>query len=337
MRAASSAVYAKASLSGLAATTRWMAAARSKAASRALAMFCGVIGPCGLRRVDDEEAAIEPALLHPGDVDLAVVPIIFVPAIEIPARPLEQHRRVEMGVERQHLLVHQPIGGADRPLARSRCRKQQWQQEKGTAHQGIPRFRKAPYRLRCFGQVLAKRSRGVAVNILPALAEPEPGAGLVALREQGDDMTDAAATHRSHARSPAEIPPPGWWAVLKRTFNESARDNVSVLAAGVAFYAFLAFVPLLGSLVLIYGLVAEPSSVVQHMQAMTALMPVDAAKIIGEQLMTVTQTASTQKGWGLLIALLLSIYGAMRGATSIVTASTASTMSRRIAASSRPL
>jgi membrane protein len=49
-------------------------------------------------------------------------------------------------------------------------------------------------------------------------------------------------------------------------------------------------------------------------------MPADAAKIIGEQLMTVTQTASSKKGFGLLIALLLSIYGAMRGATSIVTA-----------------
>jgi membrane protein len=108
--------------------------------------------------------------------------------------------------------------------------------------------------------------------------------------------------------------------VLKRTYGESSRDNVSIIAAGVAFYAFLAFVPLLGAIVLIYGLVAEPSSVVQHMQAMTSMMPADAAKIIGEQLMTVTQTASSKKGIGLLVALLLSIYGAMRGATSIVTA-----------------
>ena len=133
-------------------------------------------------------------------------------------------------------------------------------------------------------------------------------------------MTDTAIDNRFAANSPVEIPAPGWWAVLKRTYAESTRDNVSIIAAGVAFYAFLAFVPLLGSLVLIYGMVAEPSSVVQHMQAMTAMMPADAAKIIGEQLMTVTTTASTKKGLGLLVALLLSIYGAMRGATSIVIA-----------------
>lgn len=133
-------------------------------------------------------------------------------------------------------------------------------------------------------------------------------------------MTDTRIHNRFHPKTPADVSAPGWWAVLKRTYGEANRDNVSIIAAGVAFYAFLAFVPLLGSIVLIYGLVAEPSSVVQHMQAMTALMPADAAKIIGEQLLTVTTTASSKKGFGLLIALLLSIYGAMRGATSIVTA-----------------
>lgn len=133
-------------------------------------------------------------------------------------------------------------------------------------------------------------------------------------------MTDTTASDRVNASSPAQIPAPGWWEVLKRTYAESGRDNVSVIAAGVAFYAFLAFVPLLASLVLVYGLVAEPSSVVKQMQAMTTMMPADAAKIIGDQLLAVTQTASSKKGIGLLIALLLSIYGAMRGATSIVTA-----------------
>jgi membrane protein len=56
------------------------------------------------------------------------------------------------------------------------------------------------------------------------------------------------------------------------------------------------------------------------MQAMTAMMPADAAQIIGDQLLSVSQTAAGKKGLGLLIALLLSIYGAMRGASAIITA-----------------
>ena len=143
---------------------------------------------------------------------------------------------------------------------------------------------------------------------------------LIGRNKAGALMNDIAADARASADSPDDIPAAGWGQVLIRTYRESDRDHVSIIAAGVAFYAFLAFVPLLGSLVLIYGLVAEPSSVVQHVQAMTAMMPADAASIIGEQLLAVSQTASGKKGLGLLIALLLSIYGAMRGSSSIITA-----------------
>ena len=133
-------------------------------------------------------------------------------------------------------------------------------------------------------------------------------------------MNATAAADRVPADSPGEIPAPGWKQVLKRTWGESSKDNVNLISAGVAFYAFLAFVPLLAALVLTYGLVAEPSSVVQHVQQLTSAMPADAAKLIGEQLQSMTLTAATQKGFGLALAILLSLYGAMRGATSIVTA-----------------
>jgi membrane protein len=49
-------------------------------------------------------------------------------------------------------------------------------------------------------------------------------------------------------------------------------------------------------------------------------MPADAAKLIGEQLISISKTATSKQGFGLLLALLLSLYGAMRGATSIITA-----------------
>lgn len=122
------------------------------------------------------------------------------------------------------------------------------------------------------------------------------------------------------ADTPSDIPAPGWWAVAKRTWKESGRDNINLIAAGVAFYAFLAFVPLLAAVVLTYGLVAEPASVVSHMRQLASVMPQDVARLIGEQLMSTVETAGSKKGFGLLLAILLSLYGAMRGATSIMTA-----------------
>jgi membrane protein len=122
------------------------------------------------------------------------------------------------------------------------------------------------------------------------------------------------------ARSPADIRADGWWAIMKRVWNQSSQDNIGLVSAGVAFYAFLAFVPLLAAMVLTYGLVAEPSSVVTNMKMLTAMVPQDAATLIGDQLSGVVNTAQAKKGFGLLLALLFSIYGSMNGASGLIAA-----------------
>ena len=69
--------------------------------------------------------------------------------------------------------------------------------------------------------------------------------------------------------------------VDKRTWD----DNVGLVAAGVAFYGFFALLSLLGLIVLAYGFVADPLTVIEHMQALTAVLPSDVAFVIGDQLM----------------------------------------------------
>ncbi len=122
------------------------------------------------------------------------------------------------------------------------------------------------------------------------------------------------------AQKPTEIPARGWWDVLKRAWKESGDDHLEMLGAAVAFYAFSALVPLLTAFVLTYGLVAEPSSVVQHMNTLTSVMPRESAGIIGDQLQNMTQGADTKTGFALILALAIALYGASKGATSVMTA-----------------
>jgi membrane protein len=111
-----------------------------------------------------------------------------------------------------------------------------------------------------------------------------------------------------------------WRAVLVRTWKEAGDDNVGFLAAGVAFYAFLAFVPLLASVVLIYGLAADPQTVAEHIGKLFATLPRDAAALIADQLKSLTSSPQSSKGLGLAIALALAVYGASKGASGVVTA-----------------
>src|SRR5215218_11042087 len=99
------------------------------------------------------------------------------------------------------------------------------------------------------------------------------------------------------ADSPLQIPAQGWKQVALRTCRQSSEDNVGLVAAGVAFYAFLALVPLLGATVLTYGIVADPQTVLGNMRSLTSVMPADAAKLIGDQLMSVVQTSGGKKGY----------------------------------------
>lgn len=107
---------------------------------------------------------------------------------------------------------------------------------------------------------------------------------------------------------------------LKRAIVASSEDNIALLAAGVAYYAFLAIVPLLAATVLIYGLVASPALVAEHLQILTRELPGSAAQLIGEQLVSVVQTSASAKGVGLLLALLVALFGARNGAAGLVTA-----------------
>ena len=121
--------------------------------------------------------------------------------------------------------------------------------------------------------------------------------------------------------NPVEWPALSEWAqVLKRTWKEAGDDNVGLLGAGVAFYLFLAFVPLLASVVLTYGLIAEPETVASHIQALARTLPQEAAAIIGDQLKAITGGESSGHGFGLLLAIGIALYGASKGATAIVTA-----------------
>ena len=122
------------------------------------------------------------------------------------------------------------------------------------------------------------------------------------------------------AASPWQMPFAAWIAIAKRTWAETGKDNIGLIAAGVAFYGFLALVPLLGAIVLIYGLAANPATVVRNMNQLTSVMPSDVAKLVGEQLMNVVRTSDGKKGLGLFLALGLAVFGARNGAGAVIIA-----------------
>jgi membrane protein len=81
------------------------------------------------------------------------------------------------------------------------------------------------------------------------------------------------------------MPAGAWKQIVARTWQRTWIDNVGLVAAGVAFYGFLAFVPLLGLVVLTYGALADVQTVLANLQTLTDFLPPDIALLVGEQLL----------------------------------------------------
>ena len=64
-------------------------------------------------------------------------------------------------------------------------------------------------------------------------------------------------------------------------------DNISMIAAGVAFYGLLAIFPAITALVSIWGLIADPAQVQQQFAALKGIVPADAWELLDEQLRSV--------------------------------------------------
>ena len=124
----------------------------------------------------------------------------------------------------------------------------------------------------------------------------------------------------SSADRPWQMSLADWKQALLRAWEEGGQDNIGIVAAGVAFYAFLAMVPLLGALVLTYGLVADPADIQGHILSLAQTLPASAAELIGDQLRNVVEDSGGKKGLGLLLALGIALFGARNGAGSAITA-----------------
>jgi membrane protein len=126
--------------------------------------------------------------------------------------------------------------------------------------------------------------------------------------------------HGHQAESPWRIPRAGWKQVFRRTWQQTWIDNVWLVAAGVAFYGFLAVVPLLGAIILFYGLAADSVAVIDAMGTLFKVLPNDVAKLLSDQMIGIVHTSEDKKGVGLVIALAIALYGASNGAGAIITA-----------------
>ena len=122
------------------------------------------------------------------------------------------------------------------------------------------------------------------------------------------------------ATRPYHIPLKGWWQVAQRVWSESNRDNLSVVAAGCAFFALVAIFPALSALIALYGLTADPATVEQHFGLLGSVLPPQARDVVMEQIHRISAASGGTLGWSLVVSLGLALWSATAGTQAMMAA-----------------
>lgn len=96
-------------------------------------------------------------------------------------------------------------------------------------------------------------------------------------------------------------------------------DQVPLLAAGVAFFGFLALFPAVIAGVLAYSLIADPETLRARAQDFAKVLPGGARDLIMQQVDTLASTPHQSLSIGLAIAILLALWSASGGVGNLIT------------------
>ncbi|MGJ7043531.1 membrane protein [Shinella sp. BE166] len=98
-----------------------------------------------------------------------------------------------------------------------------------------------------------------------------------------------------------------------RLYESLTSDRILLIAAGVTFYLLLSIFPAISVFVSLYGLVAEPSSVVDRLTFFGSAMPDQAFELILDQLRSLASAPQTGLSITLLGSLAVALWSANAG------------------------
>jgi len=146
-----------------------------------------------------------------------------------------------------------------------------------------------------------------------AAAWPKPVAKGGLSEDEVAPPADFAAKEPGRGRAavtPQEIPARGWRDILWRTWLETGRDKVQIVAAGVTFYTLLAMFPALGAFVSLYGLFADVGEVEKQLYQLSNILPPGAVDLIGAQMLRLALSHGATLSVAFATGLVLSIWSA---------------------------
>lgn len=177
-------------------------------------------------------------------------------------------------------------------------------------------------RLAAIGRTAAQLRGPAAIAIASAAAT----AAAFTLMKQGRPKFLSRRAAEIDATSPfAETPLPARaaprhaWSFSLAVVRRLSHDNMSLVAAGIAFYGLLAIFPAIITFVSIYGLFLNPQTVAVQARAITDILPEQAARLIIDAIEALAARSATDLNLTALFSLAIATWSARYGVGAMMT------------------
>jgi membrane protein len=107
-------------------------------------------------------------------------------------------------------------------------------------------------------------------------------------------------------------------AAILRYYRRIEQAEIDLIAAGVAFYAFLAIFPAAAAVIAIWGFVSNPEVIRQEVEVLRGFLPPDAFTLISDQILALLAVHSGNLGITTIVSTAVALWSARAGVAALI-------------------
>lgn len=107
-------------------------------------------------------------------------------------------------------------------------------------------------------------------------------------------------------------------AAIWRYYRRIEQAEIDLIAAGVAFYAFLAIFPAAAAIIAIWGFVSNPDVIRQELEILSRFVPAEAFSLISTQAEALLQVESGSLGIATILSTAIALWSARAGVAALI-------------------
>lgn len=107
-------------------------------------------------------------------------------------------------------------------------------------------------------------------------------------------------------------------ALIAALLRRSDRAELGLIAAGVAFFGFLAIFPTVAAIIAVWGFVADPAVIRQELELVRNFVPAEAYVLLSAQIDGLLSANNRTLGWSTVFSTLLAFWAARAGMAALI-------------------